>query len=150
MLITATPIGQCSSLFRIFSYLLILALPASEFLLFLYVRAIYIENRLVVWFFLMVWVFTVVSTVLASIGIPGTLAGLDTYCMSISFSTFCTATIFIPFAKDTLIFVALTWRILRKSYKELTVKNTILTITLGKNIPYFSRALLQKGQSYIL
>lgn len=87
---------------------------------------------------------------MASIGMPGTQAGLDDYCIPLSFSTFCTATVFIPFVNDTLIFTALTWRILRTSYKELTVKNTIMTVTLGKNIPYFARALLQNGQLYTL
>ncbi|KAF5329255.1 hypothetical protein D9619_009375 [Psilocybe cf. subviscida] len=145
----STPVGHCNRVIRTFSASLILALPASELLLFLYVRAIYINNRVVVWIFFLLWVATVAGSVTASIGMPGIQAGLDDYCIPISFSTFSTATIFVPFVNDTLIFIALTWRILRTSYEELTVKNAIMTVTLGRNIPYFARALLQKSQLYI-
>lgn len=127
-----------------------MALPTSQLLLFLHVRAIYIDNRVVVWIFLFLWLATVAGSVIASIRMPSIQAGLDDYCIPISFSTFSIAIIIIPFINDTLIFVAMSWRILRTSYNELTLKNTIMTVALGKGIPYFAKALLQNGQLYIL
>jgi hypothetical protein len=63
---------------------------------------------------------------------------------------FVASTTIIPVINDTLVFLAITWRLSRNSYTRLTLKDGFRFIVFGDYLPVFSRALLQDGQAYYL
>ena len=63
---------------------------------------------------------------------------------------FIVASIIIPLVNDTLVFLAISWRLSRISYDSYTLKSGIRFLIFGDYLPVFSKALLQDGQAYYL
>jgi len=51
---------------------------------------------------------------------------------------------------DTLVFLAITWRLFRNSYVPRTLRSGIRIVILGDYLPAFSKVLLKDGQAYYL
>ena len=58
----------------------------------------------------------------------------------------------IPLIYDTLVFLAITWRLSRNSYDPgpNTLESGIKFLIFGDYLPVFSKALLRDGQAYYL
>lgn len=72
------------------------------------------------------------------------------FCIKENINPFVAASTIIPLINDTLVFLAITWRLSRSSYARHTLKNGLRTLVLGDYLPVFSKALLQDGQAYYL
>ena len=71
-------------------------------------------------------------------------------CLSSVVHPFLLAATIIPLINDTLVFVAITWRLSRNSYDAYTLRSGIRSLVFGDYLPVFSRVLLLDGQAYYL
>ena len=126
----------------------------TSLLFFFRTRAIFNRNPWVTAFFAGLWL-AVLGGCLALILEAFKLMPVNpesnktTVCFESSVNPFVSATIIIPLINDTLVFLAITWRLSRNSYdpyKRSGIKNLIL----GDHLPVFSKVLLQDGQVYYL
>ena len=77
---------------------------------------------------------------------------LDTtaVCINSGVGPYIAATTIIPLVNDTLVFVAITWRLTRNSYDVYTISSGIRTVIFGDYLLVFSKVLLQDAQIYYL
>ena len=81
---------------------------------------------------------------------PVNSANTSAICVNGGINPFVAATTIIPLINDTLVFMAITWRLSCNSYARHTIKNGIRFLVFGDYLPVFSKALLQDGQAYYL
>jgi len=101
-------------------------------------------------FFSIMWLAVLGGSLTASQGVTATSIGTTNYCTNEAVKDYVALSGFIPFMNDTLIFFAITWRLMRTSYADQSVMNDFKTALFGKHLPAFSRGLLQDGQAYYL
>lgn len=151
--IVTAPVGHCSFAIRLATFPVVFALPGSEFLLFLHVRAIYATNRTVTWFFTLLWLSTLVSAVIAVVSISGMSIGPTQYCTTTTLARVNIATIIIPLVNDTLLFIALVARVLDTSVYNVDtfrLRDRINSALFGLSVPQLAKTLLQNGQQYFM
>ncbi len=151
----AAPIGHCAFSKKLVSIFYVIAVPSSELLFFLHVRAVYIDNKAVVRFFMFMWIACVAGSVTPATAAftvsRGINIGVTEYCTTLPvIPTYTGASAIIPGVNDTLLFFALAWRVQRHSYVDHGPIGSFKSIVLGQHLPRFSKALLQNGQAYIL
>ena len=73
-----------------------------------------------------------------------------TMCQRSDVNPYAAAITIIPLIYDTLIFLAITWRLSRNSYEPYTFKSGIKNLIFGDHLPVFSKILLRDGQAYYL
>ncbi|KAF8166320.1 hypothetical protein K438DRAFT_1616985 [Mycena galopus ATCC 62051] len=122
------------------------AVPANSFLFFLRARALYDQNPFFVAFLAISWVGVAVSSAIVPAGINGGNIGPTNYCTTVSTKPFIASVTIAPLLNDTIIFVAISWRLYRNSH----VHRSVRTFVTGESLPHFSKALLQDGQLYYL
>ena len=71
----------------------------------------------------------------------------DPICINSDVNPILAATTIILLVNDTLVFLAISWRLSRNSY---TLESGIRLLIFGDYLPVFSKALLQDGQAYYL
>ena len=124
----------------------------TSLLFFFRTRAIFNRNPWVVAFFAGLWL-AVLGGCLAFIvdvfNVPSRVPN-NAFCIKGNIHPFVTATTIIPLINDTLIFLAITWRLSRNSYDPLTLRSGIRFLIFGDYVPVFSKVLLQDGQAYYL
>lgn len=128
------------------------AQPASQFLFFLHVRAIYANKRIVVWFFSLLWLSTLASGVLGVVNISGINIGPTNYCTPDTLA-YVTIGIIIPLVNDILLFIALLICIMGTSTQDANtayMMDRFKTAIFGASIPQLAKTLLQNGQQYFL
>ena len=127
----------------------------TSLLFFFRTRAVFNRNTWVTAFFAGLWL-AVLGVSLAFIvatlePVPVNPASNATaMCLRPSINPYAAATTIIPLINDTLVFLAITWRLSRNSYKPYTLKSGIRLLIFGDYLPVFSKALLRDGQAYYL
>ena len=73
-------------------------------------------------------------------------------CLDKGANPFVAASVIIPFINDTLVFLAISWRLSLNSYepRPYTLRNGIRFLIFGDYLPVFSKALFRDGQAYYL
>ncbi|KAF5329293.1 hypothetical protein D9619_009413 [Psilocybe cf. subviscida] len=151
-IIQTTPVGHCNIAIRLASAPMIVALPASQFLFFLHVRAIYATERIVVWFFTLLWLSTLASAALGEVSLSGINIGPTSYCTPATLAHV-TIGIIVPLVNDILLFLALVARIMGTSTQDVDdtgLRDRFKTAIFGASIPRLAKTLLQSGQQYFL
>jgi hypothetical protein len=145
---------MCVALERLVTILYCFVIIFTSLLFFFRTRAVFNRNPWAVAFFAGLW--------LAVLG--GCLAfivhvlerqvnpGLKTaaLCINSGISPFIAASTIIPLINDTLVFIAITWRLTRNSYDPYSIRSGIRVVIFGDYLPVFSKVLLQDGQVYYL
>jgi len=75
--------------------------------------------------------------------------GTTRYCTDKVKSFVMIATV-VPVINDTLIFLAITWRLYTNSYARPTLRDGLQVVLFGDYLPRLSRVMLQDGQAYYL
>ena len=127
----------------------------TSLLFFFRTRAVFDGYPWVIAFFAVLWL-AVLGGSLAFVvdafkptGVDSTLNTAQ-ICFSSGINPFVTATIIIPLINDTLVFLAISWRLYRNSYDPYTLRGGIRFLFFGDYLPVFSKVLLQDGQAYYL
>lgn len=126
------------------------ALASNTLLFFFRVRAIYDRNLYVTLFFGFLWLSVIAGALTTTQGIKVVELPPTTYCIGAGLQPYVGAAIIIPLVNDTLVFLAISWRLMRNSHIEDSFKNGFRAFAFGKFMPAFSRGLLQDGQAYYL
>ncbi|KDR73143.1 hypothetical protein GALMADRAFT_72738 [Galerina marginata CBS 339.88] len=144
------PTGNCIAFEKGLDWLYPIAIPASSLLFFFRVRAIFDKNIFIVTFFGFMWLAVVAGCLTVTQGVTGAHIGSTDYCINASLEGYVAAAAIIPLVNDTLIFLAISWRLMTNSHVEYTLKGGMRTLVFGDYMPAFSRSLLQDGQIYYL
>ncbi|KAF9553159.1 hypothetical protein CPC08DRAFT_714025 [Agrocybe pediades] len=146
-ILETAPVGHCDFKLEIFFPIIM----SSTSLLFFYrIRALYIGNNYVVGLFFALWLCVVASSITPIFAVSGANIGQTKYCQINRLERFVAASVIVPFVNDTLVFVATSWKLMRHSHAETSIKNGIRVMILGRYLPAFSKAMLQDGQAYYL
>ncbi|KZP24382.1 hypothetical protein FIBSPDRAFT_1042175 [Athelia psychrophila] len=126
------------------------AIASTSFLFFLRVRAVYLRSRTITILFGALWVVT------SSVGIGfSALAALDVdrvpytpYCNSTSKHNYIPVTM--AFVHDTMVFLAISYRLAADAVPAADWRSRVLSIVTGKGLFSLSRSLMKGGQLYYL
>ena len=147
----AAPIGNCVRVERVANYLHPLALASTALLFFFRVRAVFNRNKYVVAFFSFMWLAVLAGGLTTIRGVVGVNIGLTNYCMMTNVKPYYLASAgIIPLVNDTLVFLAITWRLMGHAHADNSIGTGFRVFAFGKYMPTLSKALLQDGQVYYL
>ena len=150
-------ISTCGLLERMVVVFLCAVLVFTSLLFFFRTRAIFQGNHWVTAFFAGLWL-AVLGGCLALIveAFKPVMVNTDSntieICLDSGFNPFVAAATIIPLINDTLVFLAITWRLSRNSYipGPYTLKSRIRFLIFGDYLPVFSKVLFRDGQAYYL
>ncbi len=148
--LTAAPTGNCVHFETIDDAFYPISLGCSALLFFFRLRAIYNGNRIIVVSFFILWCGLVTCTIFIPAEILGGTIGPTMYCVDADVPTSAYAAIIAPLVHDTLVFIAISWRLVQNARIEGDIKQNFQIAMFGKYLPAFSRALLLDGQRYYL
>jgi len=149
-IILTAPIGHCVQIWKGVPWLYVVAVPATSLLFFFRVRAMFNNNLYVTLFFSFMWLAVVGGSVTSTQGVTLVPLGTTNYCTNGRMDEYVIASGIIPLVNDTLVFIAISWRLVRGSHRGPIRKGGSWSFIFGKHLPAFSRSLLQDGQVYYL
>jgi hypothetical protein len=150
ILFLVAPINTCYTVEKISSVFFLLCVPSTSLLFFFRTRAVFDKNPWVVSFFLGLWLAVVATCVLVTVGVDETNIPGTKYCIDGRVKSYVTIATILPVTNDTLVFLAITWRLYRNSYARPTLRHNLQVLIFGHYLPRFSRAMLHDGQAYYL
>jgi hypothetical protein len=100
--------------------------------------------------FFVLWLGLLACTILIPVGILGGTIGPTKYCVDADVPNSAYAAIIAPLVHDTLVFIAISWRLIQNAHMEAGFKGGVQVALFGKSLPAFSRGLLLDGQRYYL
>ena len=145
--------STCLKLGRLVAILYCATIIFSSLLFFIRTRAVFKKDPWVVAFFAGLWLAVLGGCLAFIIHILEKQVELPsnaTICHTSGVNPFVAATTIIPLINDTLVFLAITWRLTRNSYDDHTLRSEIRILIFGDYLPVFSKVLLQDGQAYYL
>ncbi|KJA18070.1 hypothetical protein HYPSUDRAFT_145589 [Hypholoma sublateritium FD-334 SS-4] len=144
------PTGNCVHFETIDDVFYPISLSCSALLFFFRLRAIYNRNRIVVFCFFILWCGLLTCTIFIPAGILGGTIGPTKYCVDEDVPNSAYAAIIAPLVHDTLVFIAISWRLVLNARIEGDLKQNFQVAMFGKYLPAFSKGLLLDGQRYYL
>ena len=146
----AAPTGNCVHFETIDDAFYPISLSCSALLFFFRLRAIYNRDRIVVFCFFILWCGLLACTIFIPAGILGGTIGPTNYCVDEDVPNSAYAAIIAPLVHDTLVFIAISWRLVQNAHIEGDFKLNFQMAMFGKYLPAFSKGLLLDGQRYYL
>ncbi|KAH7872215.1 uncharacterized protein C8R40DRAFT_1205205, partial [Lentinula edodes] len=156
-------VGNCQALQVAIGCCFAVAVPATSLLFFLRVRAIFNGDTVAVIFFGSLWLATLGGSITVPFAINasakpvlymfcrcGAHIGPTNHCINTGVKPFSSVGIIISTVNDTLIFIAISWRLLEATTYDDSWKGRLRSFIKGKGLPAFSQSLLQSGQEYYL
>ena len=125
-------------------------------LFFLRVRALYQDDPVVVGLFGFLWLCVLGGSLIVPIAgrkVSANLLPHETFCADVKpYPSYAGAAIIIPAIFDTLVFLAISYRLFPDYEVDLSTswKDRIRLFLTGRGLPRLSKALLQGGQQYYL
>ncbi|KJA22359.1 hypothetical protein HYPSUDRAFT_164547 [Hypholoma sublateritium FD-334 SS-4] len=147
---TSAPTGNCVVFDNAVHAWCPITIGFSAYLFFLRLQAIYNRNPIIKYIFFTLWLGLLVATIFVPIGIIGGTVGPTLYCQDAQVALYVTAGQIAPLVFDTLVFVAISWRLCRTACAEMGIKGSVKVMILGKGLPAFTKSLLVDGQLYYL
>jgi len=126
------------------------AIPATSLLFFFRIKAVFDRNQFVVGFFAFMWLAVLAGCITVTRGVTGINIGPTKYCLNAALEDYVAAAAIIPLVNDTLVFLAISVRLMANSHVDYTVGRGIKTLAFGEYLPSFSKTLFQDGQAYYL
>ena len=116
------------------------------------IRAVFNDSPWVVPFFAGLWLGAVAGSVTFNFGVNDDVRiGPTRYCFAGQVNHLVLVSAIFPLIlNDTLVFIAITWRLYCNSYTRCSFKDSIKVMIFGECLPMFSKALLHDGQVYYL
>ncbi|KAJ7434706.1 hypothetical protein FB451DRAFT_1063145 [Mycena latifolia] len=153
-IVTATifqvaPVGNCPSLTLAIGWCFAAAVPATASLFFFRIAAVFNANKPVVLFFLVAWIATLGSSLLVPFAVFGGHIASTPRCINTAVKPFGAAGTIANACTDTLVFVALSWRLTFNGTSP-GLSGRSQSFVRGKGLPRLSKLLLQSGQLYYL
>ncbi|KAJ3504167.1 hypothetical protein NLJ89_g8081 [Agrocybe chaxingu] len=147
---TAAVSIPCSKFCRIIDWLFAVAVASTALLFLIRVLAIFERSKPVRIFFCVMWLAVLAGVLAPSQGLAGDNIGPTKHCINVKIETYVGIAGIIPLVNDTLVFLAISWRLARISYASNPLSGGVAAFFRGDYLPAFSRGLLQDGQIYYL
>ncbi|KZP33080.1 hypothetical protein FIBSPDRAFT_1036237 [Athelia psychrophila] len=145
--IILAPINNCVSIYIATGVCCTMSIASTSYMFLLRVQAVYRQSRPITIVFGFCWLVMIALNILVSAStrvahLPGTQLCLstDTKYFTLPSSS--------SFVNDTLIFLAISYRLAADAATERNWRSWILSITKGKGLYHLSRSLMQHGQLY--
>ncbi|KZP33552.1 hypothetical protein FIBSPDRAFT_943344 [Athelia psychrophila] len=132
-------LGACSSV----------SVASTSLLFLLRLRAIYMRSRNITAVFCALWLVTMALILQAYASLKALHVPQTEYCLEKTVTSFTAASLAV-FFYDTLIFLAITYRLAADAVPERNWRSCLLSILKGQGLSRLSRALMQSGQIYYL
>ena len=151
--------STCVKLDRLVVVFYCSALVFTSLLFFFRTRGIFKTYPWVIAFFACLWLAVLGGCLAFIVDIfepepePNPTSELNTtqICINSGINPFVAAAMIISLINDTLVFMAISWRLSRNSYESYgTLQRGIRFLIFGDYLPVFSRVLLKDGQAYYL
>ncbi|CAA7262445.1 unnamed protein product [Cyclocybe aegerita] len=148
------PVGiPCRLFSKVVDWLFAVAVPSTSLLFLFRVLAIFDRNKFVCAFFSIMWLCVVAGAITPTQGLIGANIGPTKYCIYVKVEEYVGAAAIIPLVNDTLVFLAISWKLMRNAHTSahpLRGNLSLRALLRGDYLPAFSRGLLQDGQAYYL
>ncbi|KAF9045136.1 hypothetical protein BJ165DRAFT_1611317 [Panaeolus papilionaceus] len=145
-LFQTAPLGNCPHFQHVVGVFYPITIPATSFLFFWRLKAVYSQNRPVISIFAALWLSVLATCLLVPFGLEGVNIGLTRYCVTASLDRFIAGAGITSLVNDTLVYLAISYKLMLNSHSEKGFK----TMMFGDYLPAFSRTLLMDGQAYYL
>jgi len=142
------PIADCAALRYVEGVFFEITLPATSLLFFFRVKAVYNNSRNVTAFFGIIWLAIVGLSVLIMFGIRGKRIPYTLRCTEILVHTYPTIPVILASVNDTLVFLAISCRMVSRSMANSTWSARVKSFVRGDGLEHLSKSLLQSGQAY--
>jgi hypothetical protein len=129
---------------------LVVALPSSSALFFFRVKAVYCNNRIITVVFAVLWFALVGLSFTIPSSVKGRHIGTTQACIITYVAPVASAPIVLDAIFDTLVFIAISVRLISFSFVNDTFGGRMKSFWRGDGLPALSRSLLQGGQFYYL
>jgi hypothetical protein len=141
------PIVHCHTFYNVLTSFAIVSLSSNAALFFFQVKAVY-HNKFVTAFFGFLWFgFSCLNFILLVASKAGHLATTKR-CITTKNNDFALASGFYKVGYDTLVFLAISIRIVSYSIEGETFSGRVRSFLRGDGLPHLSRSLLKGGQLY--
>ncbi|PPQ70819.1 hypothetical protein CVT24_001036 [Panaeolus cyanescens] len=141
---------DCARFEKIICAMYPIAIPATSLLFFFRVKAVFDRNQLVVAFFGFMWLAVLAGCLTVTQGVTGVNIGPTKYCLNFDLKDYVSAAAIIPLVNDTLVFLAISWRLMTNTHVDYDIRSGVKTLMFGEYLPAFSKTLFQDGQAYYL
>jgi len=130
---------------KVVNGLYLLAVPVTSLLFFLRIVAVYNRNKVVVGFFAIMWLAVLAGCLTVTQGGTGASIGPTNYCLITKVEEYTSAAVIIPLVNDSLIFLAISYRITVNGYFDNDRRSTFRALFCGVGLPSMSREILRGG-----
>ncbi|KJA17091.1 hypothetical protein HYPSUDRAFT_1104878 [Hypholoma sublateritium FD-334 SS-4] len=148
--LTAAPIGDCIIFNKVVHSWCPISICCSALLFFFRLRAIYNRNQIVVATFFVFWIGLIVAALFVPLGISAGAIGPTRYCRYTAFKPSSYAGLIGPLIYDTLVFAAISWRLIQVASVEMSCRDTLHILFSKRGLPAFTARILVDGQLYYL
>lgn len=129
-----------------------ISIPGSAFLFLIRAHAVYHDERVIRWIFYFLWLGVFVASFLNPFAVRGVHLGTTQYCIDAAVRPYGSAGLIAQAIFDTLVFLAVSWKLTCDEISEGKTLRAKLRIFFGgkTSISALRTALLQSGQLYFL
>ena len=143
-------VGNCQTFAEILGAGFAIAVPATTFLFLLRVCAVYNMNKHIVIVFGIFWLGTLACAITLPFAIFGAHIGPTAMCIDSGVRSYSSAGVVAHMVYDSLVFLAITYRLLDTASVGETVGDKMRAFFKGGALPALTRCLLKSGQIYYL
>ncbi|PSR79413.1 hypothetical protein PHLCEN_2v7058 [Hermanssonia centrifuga] len=143
-------VGNCNALLIAIGTVGTIAVPANSYLMFMRVRAVFNDSKPIVIIFGFLWVATLAGSITAPFSLKGVHIGTTQRCINSEVKQYGSAGIIIATCNDTLIFLAITYRLIMHHVPSDSWSHRLRGFLRGDGMGKMSKLLLQTGQLYYL
>lgn len=122
--------------------------PSTSLLFFLRLRAVFLNNRIVVGIFAFLWLSTVAGSITVPLAVRGGHIGNTNRCINVEVKAFSSAAPVTNTVNSTLVFIAVSLRLLSANSLRDQNQSRMRSFVKAESGSRISRALLQGGQLY--
>jgi len=144
----AASVADCQAFLYIIASSFVIAMPATSLLFFYRVRAVWGNSKIITAFFGVLWLGNLGTSVLVPLAVTGAHIGTTQRCINTAVRSYASTPIVLNAINDTLIFLAISCRIVAFTVVGETRSAQIKSFVSGNGLPRISKGLLQGGQLY--
>ncbi|EPT05765.1 hypothetical protein FOMPIDRAFT_1111231 [Fomitopsis schrenkii] len=142
------PIGHCAEYEKASATILAVAVSSSALLFFFRIRAVFHNNRAVIGFYFILWLFVAGTAVASPFSVTGESIGPTRYRSDAGEKKFGFSLLIALLIHDTLVFAAMSYRLLCNSREEPTLRKQLGSFWSYQSLPRITSIILKDNQRY--
>jgi hypothetical protein len=146
----AASIADCNAVLIAMGCFFVVGVPSTSALFFFRVKAVYYHNKFITWFFGFLLFALFALSFLVPVTRRGTHIGTTQRCINIETQHYASAPVLLNAIMDTLIFIAISFRVISYSLVGNTFGARMRSFFRGDGLSIIAKSVLQGGQLYYL